>query len=58
MYNGTCIESDGSVLPANMTIEENNFLGTIIKIEDYHGNIKTFITSRSELESLLEELES
>lgn len=53
MYNGDCVEPDGSMLPAIMTIKEDSFLGTVIKIEDYHGNTKTFVTSRKELERLL-----
>lgn len=57
MYNGDFIEPDGSMLPARLTIEEDDFLGTVIRIEDYHGKINTFVTSRDELDSLLEDLE-
>lgn len=53
MYNGDCVEPDGSMLPAIMTIKEDDLLGTVIRIEDYHGNINTFVTSRKELERLL-----
>ena len=53
MYNGNCIEPDGSVLPAELTVKEDIFLGTLLIIKDYHGNTTTFITSKEELNELL-----
>lgn len=53
MYNGNCIEPDGSVLPAELIVKEDALLGTLLIIKDYHGNTTTFITSKEELNGLL-----
>lgn len=53
MYNGNCIEPDGSVLPAELKVIEDDLLGTLLIIKDYHGNTTTFITSKEEINTLL-----
>lgn len=53
MFNGNCIEPDGSVLPAELKVKEDDLLGTLLIIKDYHGNTTTFITSKEELSKLL-----
>lgn len=49
-YNGGCIDLDGSVLPANMTVTQDRYLGVVVEIKDYHGNVCSFITSEADLD--------
>lgn len=51
--NGHCIEADGSMLPSKLDINPNDeFLGVILSVTDYHGTTTSFVTSKEELEKI------
>ncbi len=53
MSNSSVIEPDGSLLPSDLSIINDERLGLVISIKDYHGNTTSFITDYNTLEALI-----